>query len=261
MRLEMRDERESVAKYYDLDPRCPDDVPFYSERIRSPESRVLELGCGTGRVSIPLAAHCSFLHGVDHSGSMLTVCERKLKDAGLDDTRVQLTQGDISDLDLRTRFDLIIAPFRVIQNLETDVQLVGLFDSIRRNLATSGRCILNVFRPSLDRADMLAKWASPEERLAWEVETGAGRVACFDHWASVTENPLVVHPRLIYRRYEGDAVVDEVVLEIATRCFYPDELVERIESAGFSVTKTWGGYAGEPYGIGSELVVEFTMDA
>ena len=44
------------------------------------------------------------------------------------------------------------------------------------------------------------------------------------------------------------------------RCFYPDEFLTRIEEAGFTVTAKWGGYEGQEYGSGSELVVEFTME-
>lgn len=52
-------------------------------------------------------------------------------------------------------------------------------------------------------------------------------------------------------------MLDEATLRIAMRCYYPDELVARIEAAGFQVTGRWGGYAGEVYGEGPELVVAF----
>ena len=78
---------------------------------------------------------------------------------------------------------------------------------------------------------------------------------------AVGTDPLVVYPHLIYRRFVGDELVDEAVLKIAMRCFYPDEFINRIESEGFRVVGAWGGYAGEAYGSGSELVIEFTMDA
>jgi hypothetical protein len=58
--------------------------------------------------------------------------------------------------------------------------------------------------------------------------------------------------------------VDEAVLKIAMRCYYPADLVGLVQSAGFVVRQKWGGYAGEPYGLGTELVVAFghpTADA
>ena len=45
---------------------------------------------------------------------------------------------------------------------------------------------------------------------------------------------------------------------IAMRCYYPDEFIQLIDGYGFQVIGKWGGYAGEPYGEGGELVVAFT---
>jgi len=253
------DLRADSAWYYDLNPNPIDDVPFYVERLPGSGARVLELGCGTGRVSIPLAQKCEFLHGLDMSTAMLELCRAKIAQAGLASERIVVGQADITDFDLGARFDLIIAPYRVIQNLESDEQLVGLFRCIRAHLASRGRCILNVFLPNRPRDELIRDWVTSGESFAWEVERGGQRMTCHDVRPRLTEDPLVLYPELIYRRYRGDALVDEVVLPIPMRCFYPDEFLDRIRSAGFSITGTWGGYAGEPYGEGPELVVEFSL--
>ncbi len=69
---------------------------------------------------------------------------------------------------------------------------------------------------------------------------------------------LVLYPELIYRRYEGEVLQGEAVLKIAMRCYYPEELEQIILGHGFRIVDRWGGYAGEPYGKGPELVVQFT---
>lgn len=236
----MSDYRDGVAEYYDLAPHHPNDVPFYIAKVPSPGARILELGCGTGRVSLPLAEHCSFLQGVDHSASMLAVFESKLEASGLSEGRIRISAADISAFDLSERFDLIIAPFRVIQNLETDARLEGLFRCIARHLGASGRCILNVFHPNRGRDQMVESWASSKDSLAWEVATENGKVVCYDRRVSVQASPLVVYPQLVYRRFIGDDLVDEAVLDIAMRCFYPEEFLTRIDEAGFIVTASWG---------------------
>jgi SAM-dependent methyltransferase len=253
------DLRTDAARYYDLSPNRPGDVAFYLERLPGPSARVLELGCGTGRVSIPLAQRCGYLHGLDLSEAMLDLCRKKIAAAGLGRERIIVEQADITDYDLDATFDLIIAPFRVIQNLETDAQLAGLFQCIRAHLAPEGRCILNVFHPNRPRGELLSTWTSDKENLAWEVEHNGKRKTCHDARRRLVEDPLVLYPELIYRTYEGDQLVDETVLPIPMRCFYPDEFLELIRSAGYTVTGSWGGYAGESYGEGGELVVEFTI--
>jgi SAM-dependent methyltransferase len=251
------DLRAEAARYYDLNPNPPHDVPFYLDRLPNPQVRVLELGCGTGRVSIPLARACRFLQGLDRSDAMLALCREKIAKAGLETGRIVVEWGDITDFDLGTRFDLVIAPFRVIQNLETDRQLDGLFACIRAHLASDGRCILNVFRPNRPRDELVRSWVGNEERLAWEVRQGEERVTCHDCRRRLAREPLVLYPDLVYRRWREDEMLEETVLHIPMRVFYPDEFLERIRSAGFSITGTWGGYAGEAYAEGSELVVAF----
>ena len=60
----------------------------------------------------------------------------------------------------------------------------------------------------------------------------------------------------MYRRYRDDAVKEEAVLELVMRCYYPDELLDLVRRHGFTVVDTWGGYADEHYGAGSELVIQ-----
>jgi len=253
------DLRAEAARYYDVNPNMLVDVPFYIDRLPKPDARVLELGCGTGRVSLPLAAECAFLHGLDLSDAMLHLCRGKIANGRLGPDRIVVEHADITDYDLGSRFDFIIAPYRVMQNLETDEQLDGLFRCIREHLAPEGRCILNVFHPFKPRDELLRTWATDEEKLAWEVERDGERMTCHDVRPRLVEDPLILYPELIYRRWRGEEMLEKVVLPIPMRCFYPEEFLDLIRSADFPITGSWGGYAGEPYGQGKELVVEFAV--
>ena len=72
---------------------------------------------------------------------------------------------------------------------------------------------------------------------------------------------MVLYPELIYRSYRGNDLVEEAVLKIVMRCYYPEEFEELILKHGFKILNRWGGYSGEPYGEGSELVLEFGNDS
>jgi SAM-dependent methyltransferase len=252
------DSRAAAAKYYDLSPEFPPDVPFYLDRLPGSNASVLELGCGTGRVTLPLAQR-AVVHGVDHSEAMIEICRNKLRAGGITSGRAAVSVADITDLHLDRRFDLIIAPFRVMQNLATDAQVDGLFAGIRRHLAPGGRCILNVFRPYADAETLVRTWRSDEETVEWEVPLEGGRVVRSVRRGRVGPDPLVLYPELIYREYRGERLVDESVLSIPMRCWYPEQLVERIRSSRFEITGEWGGYRGEEYGAGPELILEFAL--
>ena len=249
-----RDSRARVAEYYDLQS-FPDDVPFYVERIPSPEARVLELGCGTGRVLIPLAEHCAQIVGVDISEAMLDVCQRKLALRGAP-ANARVEGADITNFDLGRTFDLAIAPFRVFQNLETDAQVDGFFACLKRHLAPGGTCVLNVFRP-WDVERIRQAWGDEGESFCWEKPVAGGRLTCSEKRPPIEDGPLVLHPEAIYRRYEGDAVKDEASFQFVMRCYGPEEFEGVIVSHGFRIVGRWGGYAGETYGEGPELVIQF----
>jgi SAM-dependent methyltransferase len=255
------DIRKNAARYYDLDPTHPDDVSFYQARIPSPDSHVLELGCGTGRVLVPLSQKCGYILGIDQSESMLSRCRQKLEERKIPAARAKVRQGDITDLDLGERFDLITAPYRVFQNLEADDEVKGFFKTVREHLAPEGTAIVNVFKPNLDRDRLPQEWCKDVEQLQWELPVEGGSVTLHDRRPRMDAQKLVLYPELIYRRYEGETLVDETVLKIAMRCYYPEDLLQLIAKNGFRVLNKWGGYAGEPYGEGSELVVEFAENA
>ena len=157
-------------------------------------------------------------------------------------SRAVVTVGDITQLNLGCQFDCIIAPYRVFQNLATDAEVSGLFATLRAHLATGGRCILNTFMPRADPSVLIAKWETPGEDLDWELSVDGGVVQCHLRRAGVRTQPLVLFPDLIYRRYRDSQLEDEAVSSIAMRCWYPDELEERIRQEGFEVTGRWGGY-------------------
>jgi len=253
------DIRSNAARYYDYGPTMPQDIPFYIQHLPSSQAKVLELGCGTGRVTIPLSRHCARVHGIDLSTAMIAICREKLQRQEIPVTKVRVEVGDITDLDLGRQYDLIIAPFRVFQNLETDDEVQGFFDTVRRHLSPQGTCILNVFNPNRDRETLHREWCSEDENLDWEVMVGGDRVACYDKRtrARMDKEKLVLYPELIYRRYENEILKDEAILKIVMRCYYPQEFEALIRSHGFNIIDRWGGYAGETYGQGPELVIQF----
>jgi hypothetical protein len=136
----------------------------------------------------------------------------------------------------------------------------GLLSGIRRHLSPEGRCILNTFNTLGSREELVTRWSTPDESLDWETRTEGGRIACYARRLGIDSSPLVLHPELVYRVYRGDDLVEETFHRFVMRCYYPDELVARIRAEGFRVTATFGGYAGEEYGSGTELLVEFEAE-
>jgi ubiquinone/menaquinone biosynthesis C-methylase UbiE len=251
------DIRSDAAKFYDLNPDVVDDLAFYRARIPFPDASVLELGCGTGRVLVPLSKDCGYIHGVDISAAMVSRCQDRLANEAILHTKARADVGDITAIHLGRKFDLIIAPFRVFQNLETDSEINGFFDTVRRHMSPIGTCILNVFKPNRNPDELCRHWTSTEEYFCWDVPVDGGRATCHVKKARIDPDRLILYPELIYRTYRGNELADEVVLKIVMRCYYPADFEQLITAHGFNIVQSWGGYAGETYGEGPELVIEF----
>lgn len=106
---------------------------------------------------------------------------------------------------------------------------------------------------------MFDYWSSRDEVFNWEAPFEGGRLTRHSRNACYDEETLTVYPELVYRLWDGNDLADEAILKIAMRCYYPDELIDLVEDHGFVVTNTWGGYAGEMYCEGPELVVKFGL--
>jgi len=127
------------------------DVAFYERLARETDGRVLELACGTGRITLALAEAGLETTGVDISEGMLSVARRKAaaRPAAVQQ-RLTLIQQDMSELDLGRRFALIIVPARSFQHLLTIDQQRRALEAMHRHLEGTGRLVLHLFDPRLD---------------------------------------------------------------------------------------------------------------
>ena len=249
------DGRAEAAEYYDLANQQTDDIEFYLRQADG-ASNALELGCGTGRVTVPMARSVSRIVGVDQSPSMIRICRLKVSGDAIARDRVQLVVQDVRTLKLEEQFCLITAPFRVLQNIETEVEL--FFEVVSEHMAPDGSAIVTTYMPNRSRKELIEKWSTQTEFEVWRKHDGADVIQHSVRYGGVREDPLTLYPDQIYRRFRSGELVEEAVSSPPMRVYYPDELVETIEQAGFLITDRWGGYHGETFGEGPELVVRFT---
>ena len=256
----MTDIRKDDVRFYEAVTTFTEDVDFYEDQISKDNPKtILELGCGTGRVTIPLSKHCESIMGVDSSEAMLDLGKAKAEALALPEEKVSFIHADITKLKLGQTFDLIIAPYRVLQNLATDEEVENLFSVIKQHLSSNGSCILNVFNPKWDKKDLMSRWSNSEEFLDEELPFEDGILKRYEIKSKFTENPFVLYPTIISRYFVDDKLETESRFTIPMRVYYPDEFKQLIEKHRFSILDSWGGYEGEEYGKGTELVVKFRM--
>ena len=135
-----------TAEFYDyVEPYLTrSDVPFFVEKATASGGEVLELGCGTGRVLIPIARAGVSITGLDLSISMLEVCRNKLRSEPDEiQQNANILQGDMRSFDLHRQFALVIIPFRPFQHLLRVEDQLACLHSVHHHLTPDGRFIFD----------------------------------------------------------------------------------------------------------------------
>src|SRR5688500_9551086 len=133
------------------------DVAFWRRLAVAQAGRVLELGCGTGRITVPVASAGVDLVGIDRSSPMLQRASRRLR--RLRRASVRLIRGDIRHLPFRKAagFALVMAPYGILQSLTKEADLRDTLASVHRVLRKGG-----LF--GIDLVPDLPRWAEYSRR-------------------------------------------------------------------------------------------------
>ena len=215
------------------------DVPFYVETARSSGGPVLELGCGTGRVTLPIGASGVAITGIDVSPVMLKLAGERVAGSSIDGT-ISLVQADMRDFDLGQSFRLVIAPFRSLQNLLTVPDQISALAAVKRHLEPGGLLAFDMFVP--EPSTLVQDQDVPYHlKDVTDPKTGIRRVlyqqSAYDNFAQM------VHARIIIEELDGRGlVVHKFYREFSLRYSYRWEIHHLLASCGFEDIRVYGGF-------------------
>lgn len=121
------------------------EISFYSSQVPCGGS-ALELACGTGRLTIPLAQAGMQIVGIDTAPSMLETARAKAAESKL---RLSFVEADVRHVFLNQRFDTVFFPNNSLSHLHTLSAVQACFACVRQHLSAEGRFIVDTFNPSL----------------------------------------------------------------------------------------------------------------
>ena len=229
----------------------PGDVRFLADALSHDaipqKGNVLELGCGTGRMTFPLANLGHEITGLDNSEAMLARARVKLANQPPDvKGRVMLCKGDMADFSLDNKFGQIIIPFRGFQHILTPERQASCLASVREHLADGGLFIVDLFNPDLN----LLIHSGQQERIfemeSLEPETGNTLV----RYARNTHDyhNQVIHGKFIYERYDPEGKLLSTEMEnYSLRWTWRWEMEYLLRLSGFEIEALYGNYHRIPY--------------
>lgn len=223
--------------------------------------RIVELGGGTGRISLPLAREGHSVVAVDRMEPMLARLRHKLADEPALLPRVRPLQADITDLPLPAESaDLVIAPFNVLMHLYRWQDLLACFKGAARVLVPGGTFALDVILPDLE----WLMW-DPDERHGvtyfTHPRTGASMIYSTNH--TYDHHTQICHVRIYYdeapkrpRAFKPPPEPKQVT-HLAHRQIFPEELRMLIATAGLVLDSHTGNFRNSRLGPGvdSQCVV------
>lgn len=242
------------ARYYDLEfASFTDDVMLYVQFAARAGGRVLELGCGTGRLLLPLCERGLAVTGVDLSGDMLALARGKTRSLPLKE-RARLVQDDIRTLDELGAevFDLAISAINSFMHLETLPDQRSALRAVARHLRPGGLLIADLFPPE---PGLLAAYDGRLVHAATlqDAETG-DRIDKFSA-SSVNHAEQRIETTYFYDRMQPNGAVERTAAPFALRYVGRFEIELLLYEAGFREVLVYGSYDLEPFGPESDRMI------
>jgi SAM-dependent methyltransferase len=238
------------AQFYDLDNRkiVKVDIPFYLNFAKKTEVDILELACGTGRLTIPLAEAGNNVWGLEYSETMLNQFKYKMEQLPESiSQRIKLIHGDMSQFSLNRSFPLIILPNRSFQLLLEDELENSCLQTIRRHLNSNGDFIINIGN-FIKSKEMVASWVDDTEFFDWEnTDPNTGFNVRRSHIRKeIDSKRQIIFPYKTYRITKKDGSTETITKRSPWRYFFYNQIKEKLISNGFRIIHEFGSYEGDP---------------
>jgi SAM-dependent methyltransferase len=237
-----------LAELYDFVPDYAGrpDVDFYLDFSRSAGGKILELGCGTGRILIPTAAAGCKITGLDISEYMLAKCREKLQSQPEEvQKRVRLVHGTMTHFSLNETFSLITTPFRSFQHLVSVQEQLACLHCANKHLKKRGKLILDLFQVNLKLISRDTPSEEKEDISKVELPDGrklkrTGRIAAFHRAEQYNDIEL-----FYYVTY-SDGRVERLLHAFPFRYFFRYEVEHLLARCGFKVVDVFGNFDKSP---------------
>ncbi len=245
------------ARFYDAYFTGVDgEVDFYVDEAAEASGPVLELGCGTGRVLLPIARSGVEVVGLDRSPELLDVLREKL--AGEEDAvveRVGLVEADMIDFSLGQRVGAALIPYRSFQHLLDRSDQECALRTIWQHLEVGGRLVFNAYDPLGDIAREGLSCPLRKDIDFFDNRTGHAVTVYYSR--QVDPQVQIIEQEFIYEEFDAEGISQGRWMNLLQLRWTPQgEMAHLLERCGFCIEALYGDFEGAPYaGYGEQVWV------
>lgn len=233
-----RDNYDRIAHLYDVDMarNMPfDDIGLYVDQTERNGGRVLEAGCGNGRILLSLLERSIDAIGIDCSPGMLDELQRKARERGIESPACLM---DVRRLAFKQCFETVLCPYSLITYMSGAGDRERMLDGVFRSLIPDGLVLVDAFIP---------RSSAYQSQFALDYRRPLGEVFLMRSKRVVAVAPGI---NRVERRYElttaDGAVMQRIDTRVDVRPLSPDDLVSVLEERGFEIEREWWDYGARP---------------
>jgi SAM-dependent methyltransferase len=235
---------EFVSDFYDAmyDNPARRDIEFFVDYAKKADGRILELGCGTGRVLIPTVVAGCEITGLDFSPYMMQKCRKKITRLSVETRKnIRLIQGDMTNFATGEKYTLTTIPFRAFQHLITIAEQKACLHCIHQHLKAKGRLVFDVYHTYLPRLIDTKYFMEMEVGPALTLPDGrvikrTNRTAAFHHAEQYNDIELIFYVN------HPDGKKERMVHAFPMRYFYRYEIEHLLSLNGFKIMEFYGNF-------------------
>lgn len=225
-----------VSDIYDNYVTVDFDIPFFLNETKNVHGQILELMCGTGRVSIPLLKNGKEMVCVDYSSGMLEKFESKIRN---DNYKVELVNSDVTKLKLDKKFEIAFIPFHSLSEILTFENQKKALQTISEHLSENGTFILTLQNPKTR-----LKQLSSEKRKLGDFPLAENKTLKVYFESDYDKDKIIVVGKQFYEITDVENnILESREMDIRFRPTSHSELLELIEDLPLEITQVYGDYS------------------
>ncbi|WP_409271620.1 class I SAM-dependent methyltransferase [Neobacillus sp. SCS-31] len=228
---------EDPLKYDELYNDYKEDLNYILECVKQETSPIIELACGTGRVTIPMAKRGLKMIGVDIHAGMLNLAKQKAEKENLN---IHFEQQDCTKLNLPIKAPLIFMTGNSFQHFLTNDSQNELFQSVKSHLQPNGEFIFDTRNPILAE---LAIVEESEERYT----NSHDQLVIEKHRETYHHHTQILHCTTTYDVVKDGQIIESKQDSISLRYTFPMELERILEEHGFELVQLYGSWKKDAY--------------